>query len=80
MMFSHPIYYGQERDHRAVWQDIYVMHEGVLISSFAIHAIHPCMPALYVADVASDAIGELYSSHTYVVEPGYVPDYENNRL
>ena len=45
-----------------------------------IHAIHPCMPALYVADVASDAIGELYSSHTYVVEPGYVPDYENNRL
>ena len=58
----------------------YVMHEGVLISSFAIHAIHPCMPALYVADVASDAIGELYSSHTYVVEPGYVPDYENNRL
>ena len=53
----------------------YVMHEGVLISSFAIHAIHPCMPALYVADVASDAIGELYSSHTYVVEPGYVPDY-----
>ena len=44
------------------------------------NAIHPCMPALYVADVASDAIGELYSSHTYVVEPGYVPDYENNRL
>ena len=63
----------------------YVMHEGVLISSYAIHAIHPCMPALYVADVASDA--NCYRRAVLIaylrggaLEPGYVPDYENNRL